>query len=361
MSASRTVSICVVICTFKRERFVLANLETLRENKDVFSHVVIVDNARTLDASMGDGFAEIIPNRNLGGSGGFTRGLMRAHELGYSHVLLMDDDISFARDPFEKAKAMLEKMPEGSKEWIGFAMHPLNAPNMQYELGSKWNGVKMVLNNHDLDMDDPKSIEINRTHQVYNYSAWWSLIMPTSVVDDYGLPMPFFIKFDDIEYGLRRKGEPILFDSDLYILHEDFRTKYNPYLEYYLCRNALITNALHFKGAWFLSQLRYFYKTLKFMFTGHIIEMKLATLGVSDFLKGPVIFIAEDIAAKNDFIRKTAGRKIAKFPYAIGYLFQAIGHSFYLLFAHHGARRKWREKYPYLTSAAYWNEVFNQA
>ena len=359
MQGSRNITLCVVICTFKREQYVLKNLRTLRENKDVFDHVVIVDNAKTLDTSLNDEFVEIIPNRNLGGSGGFTRGLMRAHELGYTHVLMMDDDISFEPGPFAKAKKALMELPEESKDdWIGFAMHPLNRPNIQFELGAKWNGIKMMLNNHDLDMDDPKNLKRNDTHQVYNYSAWWSLIMPTSVVDRYGLPLPFFIKFDDIEYGLRRKGERIRFDNDYVIYHEDFRSKYTPYLEYYLCRNALVTNAIHIRCALLKSLIRYHWKTLKFLFLGRIIEIHLANVAIRDFLKGPRLFIDEDIVKKNEEIRALAATKIAKFPKAFVYLGEMIGKTFTLLFRHHKAKKMWREGYPYLTSSEFWKETF---
>ncbi len=357
--AGNNVSICVVICTFKREQYVLKNLETLRTCKDIFAHVIVVDNAKTLDTNLADDYIEIIPNRNLGGSGGFTRGLMEAHRQGYSHVLLMDDDISFERDAYEKAKKALEALPKERKDdWIGFAMHPLNHPNIQYEMGSKWNGVKMMLNNHNLDMDDPKSDERNKKHQVYNYSAWWSLIMPTSVVDRYGLPLPFFIKFDDIEYGLRRQGERILFSSDFKVWHEDFKAKFNPYLEYYLCRNAVITNALHIKGALFKSLLRYHWKTLKFLLKGQIIEMHLASLGIRDFLIGPSVLIDKDIVEKNGEVREIAGQKIKKFPKAFAYLWECFLLTFRFLFTHHKAKKMWKEKYPYLTSHEFWERTF---
>ena len=359
MPENSSPTLCVVICTYKREDYVYKNIEVLRENKDVFDHVVVVDNARTLDVSLADDFAEIIPNKNLGGSGGFTRGLMRAHDLGYTHVLLMDDDISFDVTAFRNAKERLASLPkENELAWLGFAMRPLDRPHIQYEMGSRWNGVKMMLNNSNLDMNDPRNLKRNQEHQNYNYSAWWSLIMPTLVVDRYGLPLPFFIKFDDIEYGLRRKDEPILFDNAWYICHEDFKKKYNAYLEYYLCRNAAITNALHFRGALFFTLLRYHWKMLKFLLTGKIIEMHLASLGIRDYLRGPAIFLDEDIVANNDKVRAIASTKIAKFPKAFAYLFECMGRSFSLLFKHGKAKRAWKENYKKLTSREYWEGLF---
>ncbi len=357
--ANKPITICVVICTYKREQYLFANLDALRSCKDVFSHVIVIDNASSIDPSMGDDFIEILHNRNLGGSGGFTRGLIEAHRQGYSHVLLMDDDISFEKEAYAKAKQALEDLPEERKnDWVGFSMRPLNRPNIQYEMGARWNGVKMMLNNHNLDMTLPKSLERNNTHQRYNYSAWWSLLMPTSVVDRYGLPLPFFIKFDDIEYGLRRNGESILFSNDFKIYHEDFKAKFNPYLEYYLCRNAAITNALHIQGAWLKSMLRYHWKTLKFLLKGQIIEMHLASIGMKDFLAGPSVLIDKDIVEKNAEIRALASSKISKFPEAFAYLWECFLLTFRLLFYHHKAKAMWKDKYAYLTSLEYWEKVF---
>lgn len=105
MPSNLKVNFMVDICTFKREEYVYRNLNLLKrqilENPEspLYRHmyVHISDNAKTLDTSVADGdFVKISPNKNAGGVGGFTRGIIealsRAKDRDISHVLLMDDD-----------------------------------------------------------------------------------------------------------------------------------------------------------------------------------------------------------------------------------------------------------------------------
>ena len=88
----RPVKIGIDICTFRREEYVQKTLEKLQkrvfsqENLQVSSkaEVYIIDNARTLEANeaiqlLAQQMKEtvhIVSNRNVGGSGGFTRGMI---------------------------------------------------------------------------------------------------------------------------------------------------------------------------------------------------------------------------------------------------------------------------------------------
>ncbi len=100
------VHIGLVICTYKREKFIENNLQLLKQNIlcNIDSplcnnlHIFISDNGQTLDI---DGLSmnkiHIFSNKNTGGSGGFTRGLVEIinneSSLPITHVLLMDDDV----------------------------------------------------------------------------------------------------------------------------------------------------------------------------------------------------------------------------------------------------------------------------
>lgn len=347
------VTLSVVICTYRREKFLLQNLQKLEKCKDFISHVFVIDNAKSLSVEKNSSFVSVIPNKNLGGSGGFTRGLIEAKKGGYTHVLLMDDDIDFDPEVYKKAYKLLNSFDEDNKDdWIGFSMFPFDKPYLQYEMGSKWNGVKMMINNHNLDMRKEKNVIKNKKHQKYNYSAWWSLIMPLSVVDKYGYPMPFFIKFDDIEYGLRRTKEKIVFSNDFKISHESFEKKFNPYLEYYLCRNAFITNAIHIKCPAFKSFLRFKWKTLKYILKNDKKSISMSNLGVKDFLTGPKIFYENDLEKYNSYIRN---EYISKSLF-VEYLF-SIGLGFKLMFNFRKTKKQFEKEYNNLTSLEYWERI----
>ncbi len=37
------------------------------------------------------------------------------------------------------------------------------------------------------------------------YGAWWYSCIPVKAIEKNGLPMPFFIRCDDVEFGMRNK------------------------------------------------------------------------------------------------------------------------------------------------------------
>ena len=360
-ASSREISTAVLITTFNRQDFLIPNLYKLNQCEHV-SKVVIVDNARNIvlpeDLSV-DKFI-VAPNDNLGGTGGFTRGMMEAKKLGVSHIFIMDDDITLMPEVTEKALSLISCLKEDHiNDWLGYSMLPNGKPTLQYELGTNWNGIKMVLNHHYMDMSKLDNLYKNQINTKYNYSAWWSLIMPSNVIDKYGYPFPFFIKFDDIEYGLRRKGEEIILTNGFAVWHEDFENKYNPYLEYYLYRNALVNNALHDKKPLLHSLIRFMGKSVKEYFQFRHTEMKLINIAINDYLKGPVFFLNLDIEKRNNEIREIAKHKMNLFKGIFVTPFIAIGYAFKLMFKYNNAKRLYQRDVDKLTSEQYWLEVFN--
>ncbi|MBQ3059356.1 MAG: hypothetical protein IJD16_03455, partial [Desulfovibrio sp.] len=97
---TQKVRLGIGITTFKREDAVKAAVARL--SKAISAHplykdaitITVVDNGRTLDTEDVTG-ATLIPNKNLGGTGGFMRNLIHYQDLGgYTHCLFMDDDAS---------------------------------------------------------------------------------------------------------------------------------------------------------------------------------------------------------------------------------------------------------------------------
>ena len=81
-----------VIPTVKKVLSLVRGLDSLRGRV----RVLVVDNASNVDfgEAPSDDLA-VVPNRNLGGAGGFARGLMWLRAQGWAtHVLFMDDDIN---------------------------------------------------------------------------------------------------------------------------------------------------------------------------------------------------------------------------------------------------------------------------
>ena len=357
---SRDISMCVLMTTYNRQEFLIPNLEKLDKCKGI-AHVIVVDNGRnvTLPKHLSKDKFTVIPNKNLGGTGGFTRGMMEAKKRGYSHVFLMDDDITLIPEVTEKAVSLMSSLTEEHKnDWLGFSMLLADNPTIQHELGARYNGYKLH-SDRNRDLSKLSDLYDNQINKKYDYSAWWSLIMPTSVIDKYGYPFPMFIKFDDIEYPLRRRGEEIILTNGFGVWHESFESKFSAYLEYYICRNSFVTSALHVKHFVLKTFCRTLLKYGKFYLFGRRNEMEFLKLAINDFLKGPDFFLSLDMEKKNQEIREFGKHKVNIFKHIFVSPFVAAYNLFKILFRFGKAKKVYNARVNELTSESYWEGVFN--
>lgn len=249
----RKVEIAVVICTYKREKYLKRNVEALKEfrnklQENKFFDVLIVDNGRTVNEDFGEGFT-VFPNDNTGGSGGFTRGMREAYARNkYTHFLLMDDDIVFDTQVLTRTASLISVLKEEYKTaTVGGAMLVLDRPYLQEEMGADWDGIMIKSHRKRVDVRKQEEIYLNEINGEADYNGWFFTCMPMDTVEKYGYPLPIFIKCDDIEYGLRAT-EGIISSSGIAIWHEDFEAKSSLETEYYIKRNELIVNSRFPKG-----------------------------------------------------------------------------------------------------------------
>ena len=252
------VKIAIDICTYKRETFVEANLLKLRkyflENEASVLYdkleVFVSDNAHTLDIpSLQSDRIHIVRNKNVGGAGGFTRGMIEIgdvrEEKGITHILVMDDDIRIEPEAILRTYTMLALLSDGFKDaFIGGSMLRLDLPFKQVEAGAAWNCGDIISFKRDLDLRETENVILNEIEESSQYNAWWFCAFPASVVREDNLPLPIFIRGDDIEYGLRNMRHLILMNG-ICVWHEPFENKYSSFLFYYIMRNRLIDNAVH--------------------------------------------------------------------------------------------------------------------
>lgn len=295
----RKVKIGIVICTYKREEYLKRNVANLSEymrllGEDRFFDVFIVDNARTLRDDFGEGFT-LIPNKNTGGSGGFTRGMKEVCARDYTHFLLMDDDILFDLNILRRTASMLSILKENCKNAsIGGGMLELDRPYHQHELGAYWTGAGMKSCRGRLDARERETVCGNEENPEPDYNAWFYMCMPVSSAQKYGYPLPFFISDDDIEYGLRA-AEHIIVTSGIAVWHESFDNKYMAEKEYYSRRNELITSARFPKGkGFFANWSRLFLNTGRSILLQRYFAADLHFKAYDDFFKGPEYFLNLD-------------------------------------------------------------------
>lgn len=251
----REINIGIGICTFKREKYVERNMNVLKkhllnnEEAQAYGHlsVCISDNGGTLEKEkIEDSNIRIVENKNLGGVGGFTRTMfehMRDDKI--THVLLMDDDAVISPEAIERTYTLLTVLKdEYMSATIGGTLLREDLPKVQYECGACWNDGDIVATNHDFDMTVLENVVKNEQIQRTEYTGWWYSCIPVKFIKENKYPLPFFIHRDDIEYGLRAKGQ-FIFMNGISIWHEAFENKLPGFLEYYDIRNLAITNAIH--------------------------------------------------------------------------------------------------------------------
>lgn len=304
----RNVKLGIGICTFRREEYVRKNLAVLcesileNESSPLYGRmeVFIADNGRTLDAEeLRVQGIHIYPNRNLGGAGGFTRTLIEMKKgnrrYGITHALLMDDDVVIEPEALVKTYMILALAKENyTGAFIGGAMLRLDQQTVQTEAGAAWNMGFLNSMKAGLELGSCEACLLNEVEESAQYNAWWYCCFPIGIITEKNLPLPLFIRGDDVEYGLRNMKQLILMNG-ICVWHEPFENKYSSFLEYYIIRNQLITNAFHCTqyGAGRLNRVMISHCFREITYYRYK-NVDLYLQGIKDFMKGPKWLMAQD-------------------------------------------------------------------
>lgn len=312
------VEIALCTTTFLKEDYIIPNIELVKNEvlaaDDVIAknfHMFVIDNGRTLDAeALSDEGVTVLPNPNVGGSGGFARGMMEAmkHDENFTHVLLMDDDVSISTESLRRTFNLLSLATGKYKNaFINGAMLVAEEPNRQFEDVSyvvnsgayasvKSNKYYMdqqqyIVRNEHIDVEIPKA-----------YGAWWFSCIPVSAIEQVGLPLPLFVRCDDVEYGMRAK--PIYMTMNgICVWHDGFMGRSRASVDsYQYVRNFLIMIAMTDCSSQDLFMLR-MERALRLQL--RVMSYDAADLildGIADYLKGPDYFASlngEEVIKRN--------------------------------------------------------------
>ncbi|WGE42144.1 glycosyl transferase [Actinobacillus equuli] len=296
---SNKVSLGIVITHFNRQQYVLPALERLKlellADPNFKSKVVlnVVDNSQNLPEVDG---VNIIPNENLGGSGGFTRGLMVLKESGgYTHCLFMDDDASCEVEGIKRTIALLEFAKDSTLS-IGGAMLREDEVYRQYENGAKFNGLLTPIK-AGLDLRDVHSLLINELEEKIDFCGWWYFAFPLSEVKHYAFP--FFVRGDDIGFGLAHKFNIITLNG-ISSWQGDFALKHGPLPAYLDNRHQIMQHFHHFSEQGVITLVKVTARmTLRNLFTYHYDTALASISALEDAMKGNAFWKENvDMAAK---------------------------------------------------------------
>lgn len=297
--------VAIAICTFNRAQDCAETVAALASDPTVLGTldaVYVVDQGTDLvenqpryqetRPALGEKL-RYIRQPNLGGAGGFTRGLYEVSAANeHADVILMDDDILCEPETVLRLRAFanLTVEPTLVGAQMLFLLNPdyLNVGAEDVHLNKLMHGQKVPKALRNTSM-----LKKNQERRVdAGYNAWWTCLIPAEVVQKIGLPLPIFFQWDDVEYGVRARANGFVTVTlpNAAVWHADFYWKdFDDWARYFSTRNSLIVSAMHTDldpGTVSRQLLRNIAEYLVGMQYG----LAHTTLqGIEDFLEGPSI------------------------------------------------------------------------
>jgi GT2 family glycosyltransferase len=247
-----TESVAIVVVTFNRadllERM-LEGLTTLDPRPDA---VIVVDNAstdRTPVVLEGADVQVIRSEENLGGAGGFHKGVQAAYEQAFDRIWLMDDDVIPATDCLGVLLALDEDCLMAVREDSRGNLAEYAAT--RFDLSRPW-AIKpktaSVVGTYATRANMPETVPLENV-------AFEGFMIRRTVVDAIGLPdETFFIFYDDCDYAIRarRAGFTILAVRNAVLVRQlDFDQQHDlaGWKGYYMYRNLFAVHRRYGENA----------------------------------------------------------------------------------------------------------------
>ncbi|WP_426999184.1 glycosyltransferase [Pseudarthrobacter sp. N5] len=255
------------ITTMNKPDFCLNNARILSENPDVLENVkeILIVDQGTQKVEDQKGFADvrdalggklrIINQANLGGSGGFARGMYEAVENGSDYVLLLDDDVVVEPESIDRLLTFADHCRKPTI--VGGHMFDLYSRSVLHTFGEVVDPFRIVPAAPHSDMEVRHDFSVANLRQTpwlhrrvdVDYNGWWMCLIPTKIIKDIGLSLPLFIKWDDAEYGLRAReaGYATVSMPGAAVWHVSWLDKDDlvGWQSYFHERNRLITTLIH--------------------------------------------------------------------------------------------------------------------
>ena len=257
----------VGITTMNRPDFCANLLKQLGEDEDLrpyLDEVIVVEQGKqkVVDSPVYGEAAEllgeqlrVIDQANLGGSGGYARGQLETLRRGTAtYFMCMDDDVVCEPEGIIRAVtfADLARRPT----IVGGHMFSLYAKSRLHSFGEVvqpwrfwWQSAPGVFNDWDFDVRNLRSARWMHRRIDVDYNGWFMCLIPLQLLDELGLSLPVFIKWDDSEFGLRAKdaGYPTVTFPGAAVWHIPWTDKNDAldWQSYFHQRNRFIAALLH--------------------------------------------------------------------------------------------------------------------
>ena len=197
----------------------------------------------------------IIEQGNLGGSGGYARGQLESVRKGTAtYAMMMDDDVVCEPEGIIRAVTFgdLARRPT----IVGGHMFSIYSRSRLHSFGEIvhpwrfwWMSPLDTFPDWDFAARNLRSSRWLHKRVDVDFNGWFMCLIPRQVLEEIGLSLPLFIKWDDSEYGLRAKeaGFPTVTFPGAAVWHVPWTDK-NDALDwqaYFHHRNRFVAALLH--------------------------------------------------------------------------------------------------------------------
>jgi galactofuranosylgalactofuranosylrhamnosyl-N-acetylglucosaminyl-diphospho-decaprenol beta-1,5/1,6-galactofuranosyltransferase len=197
----------------------------------------------------------MIEQGNLGGSGGYARGQLESVRKGTAtYTMMMDDDVVCEPEGVIRAVTFgdLARRPT----IVGGHMFSLFSRARMHSFGEIvqpwrfwWQTRLDGYSDWDFAARNLRSARWLHKRADVDFNGWFMCLIPRSVLEEIGLSLPLFIKWDDAEYGLRAKeaGYPTVTFPGAAVWHIPWTDKNDAvdWQAYFHQRNRFVTALLH--------------------------------------------------------------------------------------------------------------------
>jgi hypothetical protein len=292
----RQPRLALAVTTFRREAEVNRTVErfcAFRERSWMKDHVelIVTDNGQSVDLPPRDGVT-VIPNENLGGAGGFTRGLLEARTRGASHCLFMDDDASIHMESLERTWKLLAHAEDPATAVAG-AMISEQHRWAIWENGAcfdrRCQPLHMGTDLRDFWQAAGMEWQVSGPAPEGLYGGWWYFAFPVDKAEH--LAFPFFVRGDDVSFSLANDFNIVRLNG-VVSFQESFTDKESPQTWYLDLRSHMVHHLslpqmeIGAKGVLKIA-LWFFLRNLPRM---HYDTLAAINLAVEDVMKGPEFF-----------------------------------------------------------------------
>jgi galactofuranosylgalactofuranosylrhamnosyl-N-acetylglucosaminyl-diphospho-decaprenol beta-1,5/1,6-galactofuranosyltransferase len=302
-----TVDVCITTMLPDMSAQLLGQLGAEAELQPYLDTVMVMDQGKDkvtdstyfpqAQAGLGDKL-RVIAQGNLGGSGGYARGQLESVRKGTAtYAMMMDDDVVCEPEGIIRAVTFgdLAKRPTivGGHMFNLFSRAELHSFGEIVQPWRFWWQTRLDgYSQWDFAARNLRSARWLHKRADVDFNGWFMCLIPRVVLEEVGLSLPVFIKWDDSEFGLRAKaaGYPTVSFPGAAVWHVPWTDKNDgvDWQSYFHQRNRFIAALLHSpyeRGGRMVRES--FNHQIKHLASLQYSTAELRHLALEDVLRGP--------------------------------------------------------------------------